>query len=182
MSRNAARAAALLLVFSVIIPFAAMGQVPSGRDVVTPSAYVSLEPAARGNSLQIAVVLQIRKGFHINAREASADYLIPTDLRAEMPAGFKSGQVIYPKGELHTFSFSKKPLNVYQDKVILRVPVSVLSSASIGTQRMLFKLRYQACSTDTCLPPVTVDVETPVTVASNSEASHPAHPELFPGR
>ena len=90
---------AVLLVILAALP-SAQPQIPSGREVVSPSAYVSLEPVARGSNFQLAVVLKIRSGFHINARKPSAEYLIPTDLRANLPAGFKSaGEVAYPPGE-----------------------------------------------------------------------------------
>src|ERR1700720_3864115 len=74
-------------------------QIPAARDVVKPSAYTSFEPVARGKEMQIAVVMKIREGYHVNARETTFDYLIPTDLQAaELPAGFKAGEVSYPKG------------------------------------------------------------------------------------
>jgi thiol:disulfide interchange protein DsbD len=154
-------------------------QVPSGRDVVSPRAFASLEPVGRGAAFQVAVVLKIRDGFHINARQPSADYLIKTDLRTEAPAGFKIGDVSYPKGELHTFSFSKTPLNVYEGKLVLRMDVAALPDAPLGAQHIPLKLRYQACSNEVCLPPVTVDVDAPVTVSATANASRPAHPELF---
>jgi len=171
---------ALLLVIVSALP-SAHPQIPSGREVVSPSAYVSLEPVARGGSFQLAVVLKIRPGFHINARKPSADYLIPTDLRANLPAGFKSaGETSYPKGELRTFAFTKTPLNVYEDKVVLRVPLTAQFDAPLGAQKIPLKLRYQACSNEVCLPPVTLDVDAPVTVAASAASSRPAHPELFP--
>jgi cytochrome c biogenesis DsbD-like protein len=171
-------ASILLLVVVAALP-SAPSQMPSGREVVSPSAYVSLDPVARGSSFQLAVVLKIRNGFHINARQTSADYLIATDLRADVPAGFKPGDISYPKGELHTFAFSKKPLNVYEDKVILRMAVSALPDAPLGAQHIPLKLRYQACSNEVCLPPITVDVDALVTVAATADAAHLAHPELF---
>ena len=169
----------VLLVILAALP-SAQPQIPSGREVVSPSAYVSLEPVARGSNFQLAVVLKIRNGFHINARKPSAEYLIPTDLRANLPAGFKSaGEVSYPQGELHTFTFTKTPLNVYQDKVVLRVPLTAQSDAPLGAQKIPLKLRYQACSQEVCLPPVTLDVDAPVTIAATAANSRPAHPELF---
>jgi hypothetical protein len=171
---------ALLLIIVAALP-SAQPQVPSGREVVAPSAYVSLEPVARGSSFQLAIVLKIRNGFHINARKPSADYLIPTDLHANLPAGFKSaGEISYPKGELHTFAFTKTPLNVYEDKVVLRVPLAAQPDAPLGAQKIPLKLRYQACSQEVCLPPVTLDVDAPVTIAATSTNSRAAHPELFP--
>jgi len=178
---TAVLAGGLLLIGVAALP-SALPQVPSGRDVVSPIAYASADPVARGSSFQLAVVLKIRNGFHVNAREKSADYLIATDLRAEVPAGFKGGDVSYPKGELRTFAFSKKPLNVYEDQVILRMALSALESAPLGPQHIPLKLRYQACSHEICLPPVTLDVDATVNVAAAAEGSRPAHPELFPSQ
>ena len=157
----------------------AQEHVPSPREVVTPAVYISAEPAARSVAFQLAVVLNIRPGFHVNAREKSAEYLIATDLRAEVPAGFKIGEVAYPKGELHTFTFSKTPLNVYQGKVTLRLPLTALSSAPVGSQQIPLKLRYQACSTEICLPPVTIDLQATIDIAATRAAMKPAHPEVF---
>ena len=65
----------------------------------------------------------------------------------------------YPKGEMHTFKFSKTPLNVYQGTVTLRLPLTPLPNAPVGEQHIPLKLRYQACSTEVCLPPVTIDLQ-----------------------
>jgi hypothetical protein len=169
----------LVLVAVAALPSAPQ-QVPSPKDVVAPTIYVSLDPVGRGSQFQIAAVLKIRPGFHINAREKSEDYLIATDLRAEAPVGFQLGEVSYPKGALHSFTFSKKPLNVYEDTITLRLSVTTLASASLGAQHIPLKLRYQACSTEICLPPVTLSLDAALNVAASSSASKPLHPELFP--
>jgi len=157
------------------------GQIPSPKDVVKPAAYPSFDPAARGKQMEVAVVMKIRDGYHVNARETTFDYLIPTDLKAESPAGFKLGAVVYPKGTLHNFNFTKdKPLNVYTDTVVLRLPVTVDAGAPLGEQHIALKLRYQACSTDVCLPPTTLPVDAVIHVSV--QESRPNHPELFAGQ
>jgi hypothetical protein len=123
--------------------------------------------------------MKIRPGFHVNAREKSDEYLIATDLKAELPAGFSSGDVSYPKGKLEKFTFSQKPLNVYQDTVILRMPVTALANAPLGEQHFSLKLRYQACSTELCLPPVTIPLNAELNVAASASAAKPAHTEIF---
>jgi len=164
-----------------LFPLAALSQTPSAKDVVAPTTFASYEPVARGMALQIAVVMKIRPGFHVNAREVTFDYLIPTDLRADVPAGFKLDNVIYPKGTLQTFVFSKdKKLNVYTDTVILRLLLTVLKDAPLGPQHLAMKLRYQACSTEICLPPVTKDVDATITVVAAPAAAKPANLDLFP--
>ena len=178
--KHSLAAVGLLLVAGAALPSPIMAQVPSGKDVVAPSAYASFDPVARGAAFQVAVIMKIRPGFHVNAREVTEDYLIRTDLRAELPAGFKAGEVIYPKGTLQTFSFSKnKPLNVYTDSVTLFVPVTALGDAPAGTQHLPLKLRYQACSAEICLPPVTLSLDVPLNVATTAGAARPAHPEVF---
>lgn len=169
---------AVLAVWGALAP-ATNSQVPSGRDVVKPEVYASLDPAGRGSSFQIAVVMKIRPGFHVNAREKSEEYLIATDLKAELPAGFSSGDVLYPKGKLEKFTFSKKPLNVYQETVILRMPLTALANAPLGEQHIPLKLRYQACSSELCLPPVTIPLDAVLNVAASVSAAKPAHSEIF---
>jgi len=170
-----------LLLALFLFPLASLSQTPSAKDVVAPTAFASYDPVARGMAFQVAVVLKIRPGFHVNAREVTFDYLIPTDIRADAPAGFKLDNVIYPKGTLQTFVFSKdKKLNVYTDTVILRLPLTVLPDAPLGPQHLAMKLRYQACSTEICLPPVTKDVDATLSVVAARAAAKSANPDLFP--
>ena len=176
---TAAFLTASITLASALFPPAMNSQVPSGKDVVKPEVYVSMAPAGRGGSFQIAVVMNIRQGFHVNAREKSEEYLIATDLKAQLPAGFTGGEVVYPKGKLETFTFSKKPLNVYQGKVILRLPVTALETAPFGEQHISLRLRYQACSTELCLPPTTLPLDAAVNIAASASAAKPAHQELF---
>jgi hypothetical protein len=172
----------LLLVFAVVLASTpvANSQDVSAKDVLAPAAYVSYDPVARGMALQVAVVLKIRPGFHVNAHEVSEEYLIPTELRPEVPAGFKMGAISYPKGTLETFAFAKnKPLNVYTGMATVRLPLTVLPNAPLGPQHIAMKVRYQACSSEICLPPVTKDVEATVNVVAAQSAAKPANSTVF---
>ncbi len=124
--------------------------------------------------------MKIRPGFHVNAREVSAEYLIPTDLHAEVPAGFKIAEVVYPKGTLQTFAFSKtQQLNVYTGSVILRLPLTALLNAPLGAQHLPLRLHYQACSDEVCLPPVTLSVDATINVTDKPDSARPAHSDIF---
>src|SRR5579885_275315 len=113
-------------------------------------------------------------------REVTEDYLIPTDLRLEAPAGFKLGTISYPKGTLKTFSFSKnKQLNVYTDEVVIRVPLTALATAPLGPQHLPMKLHYQACSNEICLPPVTKDVDPAINVVASKSEARTANAQFF---
>jgi len=86
-----------------------------------PLAAIRRRPPPRTSSLHRFRLLRARRarhglpgrrrpqdspGFHVNAREVTFDYLIPTDLRADVPR-LQLDNVIYPKGTLQTFVFSK---------------------------------------------------------------------------
>lgn len=148
--------------------------IPSPKDVVAVTAHASPESVPRGGQFKIVAELKIRSGFHINAREKSADYLIATDLRGTAPSGFQLGEVSYPKGALHTFTFSKTPLNVYEGTIVLQLPATALASAPLGSQHIALKLRYQACSTEICLPPVTIPVDASIQVVEGG--ARPSRP------
>src|SRR5260370_10386977 len=125
-------AKALFIIAVLALPMSlsptASSQVPSGRDVVKPETYVSLDPAGRGSSFQIAVVMKIRPGFHVNAREKSEDYLIATHLKAALPPGFNTRGVSHPHGKPPKIPPSQIPFEVAQRTSILRIPVSPLES------------------------------------------------------
>lgn len=181
MNHLISKFAATLIAAALLFSSPAGSQTPSGKDVVAPEAYASHDPVARGMFFQVAVVLKIRNGFHVNAREVTEDYLIPTDLRAEVPAGFKLGTVAYPKGTLQTFTFSKnKKLNVYSGNVTILLPLTALPTAPLGPQHIPMKLRYQACSTEICLPPVTKELDATLNIVATSSAAKPANPGIFP--
>jgi len=63
------------------------------------------------------------------------------------------------------------------DTVVLRLPITVEADAGLGERHIALQLHYQACSTDVCLPPVTLPVDAVIRVAARE--SHPSHSELF---
>jgi hypothetical protein len=165
------------LVLAGFVPRGLNAQIPNAKDVVTSTAYTSFDPVASGKEFQIAVVLKIRDGYHINARKTTLEYLIPTELRAELPVGYKAGEVTYPNGTLKSFAFSQsEKLNVYTGTVTLHLKVTAPAGAALGSAHIPLKLRYQACSESVCLPPVRQDVDASFTLA---ETAKPAHAELF---
>ena len=83
------------------------------------------------------------------------------------------------KVEFFSFSCTDTATYIYEGKFLLHLEGTALSNAALGAQHIPLKLRYQACSSEVCLPPTTLDVDAPVTVASAATPARPAHPELF---
>lgn len=153
---------------------------PSAASVVKTRTYVSLEPVPAGKEFQAAVVVEIARGFHMNSNKPSDEYLIPTTLTAQVPAGFKVLDTIYPAGRLEKFSFSpNKPLDVYTGSVVLRLRLSAQSDAKVGGTTIPMTLRYQACNDSACLPPVKVPVNVKFEIAAAGTAARVVHSEIF---
>src|SRR5246127_4769169 len=154
---------------------------PSPAAVVKPQTLVSLEPVPRGKSFEIAVVVEIAKGFHMNSHKPTDPYLIATTLTPQLPSGFEISDTIYPQGRQEKFSFSpNKPLNVYTGKVILRLKLTARPDAPLGATTIPITLRYQACNDTTCLQPVKIPVDAKFEVAAAGTKSHAAHADIFP--
>ncbi|HVB85679.1 MAG TPA: protein-disulfide reductase DsbD domain-containing protein [Candidatus Dormibacteraeota bacterium] len=152
----------------------------AANQVVKAHGYVSLDRVPRGKEFEVAVVATIHEGYHMNSHKPLDEYLIPTTMTANAPAGLKVVDTIYPPGSDKKFPFSpKKPLNVYTGSVTLRLRMKAEPNAKIGKTTIPVTLRYQACSMSACLPPVKIPVEVPVDIAAASAASHPANKQVF---
>ncbi len=186
--RLAALAATTLLSCGLLppatAPIQAMPQgassLPAASSIVKPRAIVSLDPVPRGKEFQVAVLVDIARGFHMNSHKPSDEYLIPTTLTPQLPAGFQLADTMYPNGRLEKFSFSpNKPLDVYTGSVTLRMRVVAQPSAPLGMATIPVTLRYQACNDAACLPPVKVPVTVQFQVAPAGAKAQPVHPEVF---
>jgi thiol:disulfide interchange protein DsbD len=169
------------LVFALTTCAGARAQaMPSASSVVKPRAVVSLDPVPRGTEFQAAIVVEIARGFHMNSHKPTDEFLIPTTLTPQLPAGFQLKDTVYPNGRLEKFSFSpNKPLDVYTGSVTLKLKLIADTKAQLGNATIPVTLRYQACNDAACLPPVKIPVNIEVRVAAAGTKSTPAHPELF---
>jgi DsbC/DsbD-like thiol-disulfide interchange protein len=149
--------------------------------VVKPHVFISVDRVPRGTEFQAAIVVDIARGYHMNSNKPTDPYLIPTTLKADMPAGIELRDTIYPAGKMEKFAFSPdKPLNVYTGSVTLRLRLAAQASAALGAATIPVTLRYQACNDSACLPPVRVPISVKLEVAAAGTKAHAVHAEVFP--
>lgn len=110
---------------------------------------------APGEIARLGVWIDIEDGWHTNSHRPTFDYLIPTTLAVETPAGWRVEGVDYPAGKLVTFAFEEQPLSVYEGRVGLLARLAVPADARPGDATIELALTYQACDDRSCLPPVT---------------------------
>lgn len=144
-----------------------------------PAVYLSLEPVPRGRTFELAVVAQIQEGFHVNANKVLEDYLIPTTLTPELPAGVKLLETKYPDGQQLKFEFSEQPLNVYEGTFTMRLKLEARKDAPLGALKLPILLRYQACNDVACLPPVKKPLQAEVIIAPAGAKAIPVNQKVF---
>ena len=152
----------LLLFVAVSLSPSALAQ--GSAKVVKASPGESVYKIKRGGSVQIAVVVEVDDGYHINSNKPAEKYLIPTALKFERSAGLTTTPVVYPKAKMEKFEFSEKPLSVFEGKAVLKLTARALPSMAPGAHSLKAKLTVQACNNKLCLRPQTIDVSIPLQV------------------
>ena len=119
--------------------------------------------AKRGASAQVKAAVSLKEGYHVNSNTPSEAYLIPLRLTWE-PGVLETVDVAFPKPTLEKYSFSEKPLSVFTGAFEVVTNFKVAAGAQSGPGMVLGKLRYQACNSNSCLPPRTIEIKLPVVI------------------
>jgi hypothetical protein len=118
-----------------------------------------------GGAGEASVRLDIAQGYHAHANPASDKFYVATELRAEPQDGITPGKPAYPPGKSKKFSFSDKPLSVYEGSVVIKLPLRADANALKGRHTLRAKVRVQPCDDQVCKPPR--DLDAPITVTIN---------------
>ncbi len=159
--------------FATAALFAAAPSAAQGFDDEHAALEVHLDRTAYppGSMAVLAGVLAIEEGWHVNAHVPTFDWLIPTELTVETPAGWPVPSVRYPEPVHRTFAFAEEqPLAVYDGTAIVLAPLAIPAHAAPGRHRVAVRVLYQACDDRTCAQPVTVSEEVELTVGEAGEA------------
>ncbi|HYW70139.1 MAG TPA: protein-disulfide reductase DsbD domain-containing protein [Pyrinomonadaceae bacterium] len=132
-------------------------EVSSSDQVV--KAFTHFIPSA---SPQANIELVVTPGYHINANPATAPYLIATEVQpGKVEDVTVAGKLTYPPPKMETFTFSDQPLAVYEGSVTVPIPLMPAAGAK-GQRTIPFKIRVQACDSEKCFPPASLDAALPV--------------------
>jgi len=117
----------------------------------------------RGAAAETRLAVYVQNGYHVNSNAPEEDYLIPLRLQWE-PGALSAADVVYPKPEMERYSFSDKPLSVFTGDFLILVRFKAGANAPVGPGTIVGRLRYQACSDNTCYRPATVEIRLPYEV------------------
>jgi thiol:disulfide interchange protein DsbD len=161
----------IILLLALVLPASRAG---ADTEHVRLEVKVDRE-AARGGQLDLEVLAHIAPGWHINAHEPIQSYLIPTELRFDLPPGVAVDAIFYPPAERRAMRFAGgDELLVYTGKLGIATALLVPADFPRPALRIGATLRYQACNDARCLPPSTARTEQVVPIGAVAAERQPA--------
>ena len=131
-----------------------------------------------GADAVIAVVLDVKEGFHAQSHKPLDENLIPCVVSLDDNANATAADAVYPAGKIETYPQLGK-LSVYTARSIIYVPVHLKPDAAPGPVKISGVLRVQICDDAQCFKPQKLPfvIDTKIVAASADVA--PANAELF---
>lgn len=147
------RAAVLIAVALVVVPAWSLAE---GLVRATSSSTSStLRP---GDTTEVVVSVEVDPGWHINSDEPGFEFLIPTRLEFDVPAGIVVREVAYPPPVSRRLKFAgDRDLKVFEGVFTIRATLAYESSSS-EVRGLVVRLRYQACNDTICKRPSVLDL------------------------
>jgi len=164
----------ILVVSAMMMPNVLAASTPPGNEVIQIKTVWSQDRARPGDTIALAVVLNIRKGYHINADahqlKPMADFKpFPTKVRVvEAHAGLTLEAPRYPQAHPIKVDYASNDLMSFEGKTIILLPIKIEDQLQPGPAKLKIILEYQACSATFCLFPQKIPREETITVVERS--------------
>jgi hypothetical protein len=140
----------------LVLPLCCLAQ--QNKVVLGPVDPVSIK---RGATITQTLKPVVLAGFHVNSDKPKDEFLIP--LKLTWNAGpLEAKSVSYPKAE--EIKVGSQMLVVFTGTLPIQTEFKVPANAPAGSTTMTGKLRYQACNSEMCFRPSTLEVRVPVVI------------------
>ncbi len=170
--------AVILLLLHLFVPLSS-GQSPQDLRVVQAQAYVSHECIHPGETFQVAIVANIRQGFHINSHKPLDKFLTPTVVGFDETKGIVFAPVSYPEPALKSFSFSPQEVSVYEGRTVMLTQGRLAENIAPGAAGISGHLSYQACDDLSCLAPRVINLEIPLEIVEHGQTLKLINQDIF---
>ncbi len=156
-------------------------------DVVKIRTAWSADRARPGDRIILAIVADIKKGFHINAdarqiRPFEDFKPYPTRvIVAAVGENVTAESPTYPPAIPIKVSYAAGDLMSFEGHTVIYLPVRLADTIETGKQRLKLVFEYQACSDTYCLFPAKINFEATLAVVESGASVAQTNRELFAG-
>jgi len=140
----------LALLGSALVAHSRVAMAQPGLPVFVHVATAAPVTIAAGATGMVTIKITIDKGYHVQGNNAKAPY-VPTVATVAATGGVTAGKIAYPPSVKKEFTGETLP--VYENKVDIKIPLSVAANAKKGSVNVPVSIGYQGCNTTSCYPP-----------------------------
>lgn len=147
----------------------------------------SVDRARPGESIILAIVADIKKGYHINADKHQIkpfeDFKpYPTRLTViDATPGISIESPRYPKAVPFEVQYSTGELMSFEGQSIIYLPIKLEETIKPGKLGLKLEFEYQACAANYCLFPKKIKLEESLAVVESGANTSRINDELFTG-
>ena len=132
-----------------------------------------------GQTFHVAVVLDIRPGWHLYGPNPDIKFVNPTTVALGPHPALRAGELVVPRGQRAEDLVLGQTLEIYEGKITFLLPVTLADDAAFGPAKLEIELHAQACDDHRCLSPTTTRMWLPIVVQDDTSGSAPLHGEIF---
>jgi len=170
----------LRALFSLLVITSSLhAQSSTSTQEVTVENVLSTDKIQTGGTVQIALLVKINEGWHINSHTPTFDYLIGTTFELRSQEGIILADMQYPKGRLVSLSFADQPIDVYEGTTVLFASLKISDRLKTGLDTIKGTLNVQACNNQICLAPSSLDLVIPVQIVGAGESVTQINQNIF---
>ena len=159
------------------VPSAALAQ--PGRITIALTTVAEADAAHAGTTHRLAIDARLEPGYHVNSNEPLEDFLIPTVLTLDPPAGIALDGLAWPEPIMLEQAGADQPLAVFEEEFVIGAALALGPELAPGDYTVPGTLRYQACDERMCYIPTTAAVELQFAVVPEAQTPTTTHAALF---
>lgn len=162
------------------------GPPPEPPEVRLQTAW-SVDRARPGGDFALAVILDIRPGYHINSDahqqpRISGFQPVPTRVKVlKTSGGLTVLSPRYPPAHALEVDFSDSPIMVFEGRTVIYLPLQMENDSAADNVGLTLEVVYQACDVQTCLLPQREIRQLELPTAAPGETVTVVNPALFAG-
>ncbi len=143
-------------------------------------AAADVDKVRPGDKFNVAVVLQIEPGYHINSHQPLSEFLVPTDLFHDSTEGLSIVRPRFPAGRIEPSPLPGEKLSVYRGRTVIVLPVEADAELPGKEVRVTGIVTYQACTDKgQCFPRTSAEWSLALPVAAKGATVAATNKELF---
>ncbi|MBT3229457.1 MAG: thioredoxin fold domain-containing protein [Candidatus Marinimicrobia bacterium] len=151
----------------------------SPQEILTAEFISSQSAAMAGETLDVALIVDIQHPWHVYAPMGNDEFTIPVSPSISADGKpFKVGKWIYPEPEMISVAGVEEPAGVYGGRITIRTTLELAQDITDPLQ-IEGEVYYQACDDAQCLIPATINFSYTLPVVDDTGQRMATHSEHF---